>query len=271
MSEPCRIAVIIPCFNHGEFLPEAVASVVDAKRDDTEVVVVDDGSTDARTQSEMDVLRKKGICVIRQENKGLSAARNTGVRASHGDYIFPLDADDRMRSGWIDRGLRILKENRRVGVVYGDVEFFGTRTGRWEVGTLKVERLLQKNCIVASALYRRAVWQQNGGYDETMVHGFEDWDFWIGAVEHGWHFEYMPEVFFDYRKAEESMLTRASEFEDAVRGFVARKHGGLYREAWLSAIRERESLLEERLSITWTFHHLRKLLKARLRQRFGRA
>ena len=82
-------------------------------RDDLELIVVDDGSTDERTRKEMDALSTRGIKVIRQENKGLAGARNAGVLASQGEYIFPLDADDRLRPGWIDRGIGILLRIRK--------------------------------------------------------------------------------------------------------------------------------------------------------------
>src|ERR1035437_4628757 len=100
MSKPCKVSVVIPCFNHGEFLPEAVASVTQIGRDDVELIVVDDGSTDELTGREMDKLVAQGIKVVQQGNKGLAAARNAGILAAQGEYIFPLDADDRLRPGW---------------------------------------------------------------------------------------------------------------------------------------------------------------------------
>jgi glycosyltransferase involved in cell wall biosynthesis len=271
MNESCKVSVVIPCFNHGEFLPEAVASVISAKRDDMELIVVDDGSTDEQTRKEMDALFEQRINVVRQQNKGLPAARNAGIAASHGEYIFPLDADDRMRSGWIDRGIEILDVNPQVGVVCGDVEFFGTRTGRWHVGTMNVRRLLERNYFPCSALYRRSVWEQNGGYDVEMLQGFEDWDFWVGAVERGWQFEYMPEVFFDYRKTKESMITRVLAFEEEAAEFIARKHNRLCRKVWLSAVRERDSLATERESLKWTLRNLSRLLKARIKRKLAGA
>src|SRR6185437_4806309 len=141
----------IPCFNHGEFLPEAVASVLAMKRDDVELIVVDDGSTDERTHKEMSVLIASGISVIRQENKGLSSARNAGIRASKGEYILPLDADNRLRPGCIDHGTRILGPDPQVGVVYGDAEYIGIRAGRWRVGPFNQNQLLERNYIDACA------------------------------------------------------------------------------------------------------------------------
>lgn len=242
VSGAYRISVVIPCFNHGEFLPEAVASVTGMGRQDIELIVVDDGSTDERTRKEMGTLCAQGIKVIRQENRGLSAARNAAIVESQGEYIFPLDADDRMRSGWVDRAIEILDSNPKVGIAYGDMEFFGTKRGRWRPGPFKPELLLGQNSIPASALYRRLVWEQNGGYDETMRQGYEDWDLWLGALERDWVFAYLPEVLFDYRKAHESMLTRASRSLSQTEDYVARKHGPLYRRAWLRYSTERMSI-----------------------------
>jgi glycosyltransferase involved in cell wall biosynthesis len=263
MSSSCNISVIIPCFNHGEFLQAAVASVTSIRRDDIELIVVDDGSTDERTRREMDALCALGIKVIRQENKGLAGARNSGVRASKGRYILPLDADDLLRPGWIARAIGILDSDTQVGVVYGDAQCFGTSTLHWIVGPFDTHRLLRDNFIHASALYRRTVWEQNDGYDGTMpVQGFEDWDFWIGALERGWRFAYLPEVFFEYRRAQDSMITRAVRSQDQVREFVARKHSLLYRQAWAS-------LADERRSVKATLGNLMALLYSRGMQKAG--
>jgi glycosyltransferase involved in cell wall biosynthesis len=262
MTKSYKVSVVIPCFNHGEFLPEAVTSVTQTGRDDIELIVVDDGSTDELTCREMNKLVAQGVKVIRQgKNKGLAAARNAGILASVGQFIFPLDADDHLRSGWIDNGIQILTANPQVGVVYGDAEYFGTRTGRWHVGPFERDRLLRWNYIPVSAIYRRAIWEQNTGYDGTMpVQGLEDWDFWLGALEHGWQFAYVPEVLFDYRIAKESMITRSHGFEKQVEEFIVVKHGPLFRQAWLQLANQQESL-------KWTFRNFSRLLKSRLKQK----
>src|ERR1700740_2534850 len=99
MTKTCKVTVVIPCFNHGEFLPEAVEGVIALKREDVELIVVDDGSTDERTRKEMDGLAERGIATIRQENKGLAAARNAGIAAAKGEDIFPLEGDGPLRGG----------------------------------------------------------------------------------------------------------------------------------------------------------------------------
>lgn len=264
VTKSYKVSIVIPCFNHGEFLSEAVASVIQIGRGDVELIVVDDGSTDERTGVEMDKLVAQGIHVIQQPNKGLAAARNAGVLASQAQYILPLDADDRLRPGWLDRGIEILNSDPKVGVVYGDAERFGAQLGRWCVGSFDTEKLLNWNYIHASALYRRSIWEQNGGYDGTMpVQGFEDWDFWLAALERGWQFAYLPEVFFEYRQSEGSMIKRARAFERQVEDFIAKKHGPLYRQAWLQLLTQQESLRA-------TILNLRRLLKSRLIQKLQR-
>lgn len=259
---PPLISVIIPCYNHGEFLPEAVASVLAANRPDTEAIIVDDGSTDERTRKEMDALEAQGIRIVHQENKGLSAARNAGIRASRGEYIFPLDADDRACPRSIDGAIQALNANPPTGVVYGDVQFIGARTDRWITGPFDLHRLMQSNFIACSALFRRAVWEQNGGYDERMRQGFEDWEFWLSAFEHGWRFTYVPEVFFQYRQHNESMLTQARKVEFSVAEYIASKHAALYR-------RECVQLAFEHDSGKATFRNLRRIIKARLKAKLG--
>jgi len=272
MTKSPKISVIVPCFNHGEFLPEAVASVTSMNRDDVELIVVDDGSTDERTRKEMDVLEATGIFVIRQEHKGLAAARNAGISASRGEYILPLDADNRIRPAYIEHGIRVLDANPKVGVVYGDqyrIPHNGANDprrplGRASPGPLLPSRLMACNYIDACAVYRRVIWEQNGGYDATMpFQGLEDWDFWLGALEHGWEFHYVPQILFDYRVSGDSMITRTYDRDAEIHAFLGNKHGRLYRDAWAELAVEHESGKA-------TFRNLRRLIKLRIAQKLAR-
>ena len=262
VNRPAKVSVVIPCFNHGEFLPEAVASVMATKRDDLEIIVVDDGSTDERTRQETDTLASQGIALIRKENGGPAAARNAAIAVAHGEYIFPLDADDHLRPDCLGREVEILDANPKVGVVYSDGEYFGIRSGRWNIGPFDPNRLLNWNYIAACALFRRCIWEQSGGYEEAkVVQGLEDWDFWLGALEHGWEFAYVPEVLFEYRVAKRSMITSTFGSEPQIEAFIGMKHGLLYEQAWRQMAREHESAKA-------TFRNLRRLLKARFRREF---
>jgi glycosyltransferase involved in cell wall biosynthesis len=260
---PPKLSVVMPCFNHGEFIGEAVASVAAARREDLELIVIDDGSTDERTLREMDRLERQGLRVLRQKNGGLASARNAGITAATSEYIVPLDADDRLRTEWIDQGLAILDRQSTVGVVYGDAQCFGTRSYLWRTGPFYAEPLMHANYIHACALFRRSVWEQNGGYDGTMpTQGLEDWDFWLGALERGWEFSYLPAIFFEYRQRCGSMIASANDVHEQIVEFVAKKHGPLYRKRWLILAQERQSAAK-------TARRLSKLLNARAKDRFS--
>src|SRR5262245_7459893 len=98
-----KVSVVIPCFNLGAFLGEAIQSAVNQTRPPHEILVVDDGSTDPDTREVLDGVRVPGTRVVRSPNRGLSAARNLGVRESSGSLICCLDADDRLAPDWLER------------------------------------------------------------------------------------------------------------------------------------------------------------------------
>jgi glycosyltransferase involved in cell wall biosynthesis len=224
MSAKPIISVVIPCYDQGEWLPEAVASVTDLRRDDVELIVVDDGSSDGRTLREMDRLARRGIQVVRQPNKGLGGARNAGVRAARGEFILPLDSDNRIREPYVTAGVRLLQDRSEVGVVYGDAEFFGDRKGPWRVREFDLAELCRDNFIDACALYRKAVWESVGGYDENMPWmGWEDWEFWIRTAMRGWEFVHLDAVAFEYRVRTGSMLSGIKAHEDELLDYIFTK------------------------------------------------
>lgn len=203
------VSIIIPCFNDGRYLREAIASAQKhPDRNAYEIIVVNDGSSDSITLEILTALEQAGYHVIHQANRGLAAARNTGVKAALGNFILPLDSDNRVRTNYIAEGVPVLERNPRVGVVYGNSEFFGDRTGINHVPEFSLAQLVQGNFIDACALYRRAVWEEVGGYDEDMRLGWEDWDFWLRVASKNWGFVHIDSVLFDYRVRQGSMISQ---------------------------------------------------------------
>jgi glycosyltransferase involved in cell wall biosynthesis len=136
------ISIIIPCYNQGIYLEEALQSVFQG--DDKsiyEIIIVNDGSTDKNTLNILKELSAKGYTVINQPNKGLGAARNTGIREARGKYILPLDSDNKIRPEYIYEGIKLLNEDPLLDVVYGNAEYFGERAGIWESGEFNLQRL----------------------------------------------------------------------------------------------------------------------------------
>jgi len=193
-----QVSVVTPCLNHGELLLEAVSSVESITEVSCEVVIVDDGSTADETIRILDRLRAAGHRVIAAPHRGLSAARNVGVAAAKADYILALDADNRIRPGFLKDATATLDETPEIGVVYGDRWDFGLHSGLAEVGPFDLPRILWRNYIDACALFRKSAWADAGGYDESLDF-YEDWAFWIAVADVGWSFAYREGAAFDYR------------------------------------------------------------------------
>ena len=201
------ITVVITCFNYGSFLPEAVASALDQAGGRPRVLVVDDGSTDPVTLSAIDRL-PAGVDLIRQENGGLSVARNTGLHAAQSPYLIALDADDRLLPDALQRLRAPLDNDPQLGFSYGWSEFFGN----WE-GTLKFPpydpyKLLYRHIVGSTALLRRELFEDVGGFDPTFT-AYEDWEFWVHAMAHGWRGRSIDEVTLLYRRHGRTMFVDA--------------------------------------------------------------
>jgi len=170
-----RVAVIIPCHNDGRLAEEAVASI--QEEEPVEVVVVDDGSTDAETLERLDVLAQAGVRIVRRENGGLGAARSTGLEATSAPLVYPLDADDLLEPGALAAMAKVLEDNPEAGFTWGDYTVFGNYQGRYRSPDRFLPwTLTYVNPYPVSSMFRRDVLERAGGW-----HGwaYEDWDLWL--------------------------------------------------------------------------------------------
>jgi glycosyltransferase involved in cell wall biosynthesis len=225
------VSIVIPCFDDGTFLLDAIASVERAVRVPYELIVVNDGSQDAETLETLTCLRHAGYRVIDQEHRGLAAARNRGIDGASCSRFLPLDADNRLRPGFVEAALEVLDRDPAVMAVYGDRAEFGLRSGRVTVGVPDLNRLLCGNYIDACAVIRREAWLACGGYDAEMpVQGMEDWDLWVSMLEREFTLHRLDMETFDYRVRPDSLLTTASspEAQAAVERYVLAKHAPFY-------------------------------------------
>lgn len=251
-SQP-RVSVIVPCFNDGDYVIDAVASV-ERNAAAAEVIIVDDGSTEQRTRDVLGALREAGHRVIEQEHAGLSAARNRGIAAASGEFFIPLDADNRLLPDSVEEAVALLDADPAAGVVYGDRREFGARRRDVEVPELDSARMLWSNYIDACAVVRRTAWQETGGYDPAF-HDWEDWDFWLGLIERGWKFIHLPRPAFEYRIRPGSLqhqFLQRSDHSPELRRIYA-KHPALIAEqaaeALVTAHTERRQLLHDAESL----------------------
>jgi len=235
-----KISVIIPCFNQGAYLEEAVNSVLDQTFQDFEILVVDDGSTDAETIRMLEDYEKPKTRVIRTNNQGLSAARNNGIREAKGDYILPLDADDKIGPGYLEDAVLILDNHPEIGIVYCEASYFGVKGGRWDMPEYSPDKMLNHNVIFCTSLFRKADWEAVGGYNVNMVYGWEDWDFWLSLIHRGKKVYRIPKVHFFYRIREVSMIQAMNEEKQFfMRLHAILNHRDLYRQVAEINIRAR--------------------------------
>ncbi len=210
------LSIIVPTHNDGAYLIDALASAERCRLPKTELIIVDDGSSDAATLGILAALRKRGYYVLEKPNGGLSSARNAAIAEARGSYILPLDADNRLRPHFVKAAVELLDQEPGVAVVYGDRQLFGASTELILVPDYDLSKMLGGNYVDACALFRRILWEEIGGYDEEMC-GFEDWEFWIRTGSCGWRFRHLSMLALDYRVRPNSLV------EQCLRGETRRK------------------------------------------------
>jgi glycosyltransferase involved in cell wall biosynthesis len=229
-SDQPRVAVIVPCYRDGELAAEAVASV--RENEPVELVVVDDGSDDAPTLAALERMESEGVPVVRHEqNRGLSAARNTGVAATSARYVFTLDSDD-VAIGHLLRAMADrLDEEPGTGVCFGDYEEFGSvHHIRAVPARLDPFRLAFTNEYPVSALFRRDLLESVGGW--APIEAYEDWHMWMTLAERGEtgvHFGFGV-ITFRKRMHGERMLSKARTVHARLYSRLQADHPRLFGE-----------------------------------------
>ncbi len=225
MKDPA-ISVVLPTHNGSRYLDQAIGSVVRQSRQDWELMVVNDASTD-KTPAMIDrwAARDDRITAIHlPENRKLPGALNDGFARAKGDFHTWTSDDNWYHPQALARMIEVLQGNAGVGIVYADqivVDEYGSIMGRSQSGT--ADDLHITNEIGACFLYRREVTSALDGYDEDLF-GAEDYDFWLRAVLR-YRFHHLGEFLYYYRVQGESLTSRkyhlvAENVEKAVRRWL---------------------------------------------------
>lgn len=211
LADSPEVSIIIPCFNHGAFLREALASVLSQNSNVAlEIIIVDDGSSDPETIETLQQLSLDGFQILHQENAGVAAARNLGVASSTAPFYIPLDSDNLLLSPYLLAGLSWLKNNPACAVVFGDAKIFGEKEGTWCNHPVRLEEMAFENYIDNCALIRKTAWEKVGGYDvKVPVPTREDYIFWLDLLKAGFDFHHLSEYCFAYRFRNESKVRKS--------------------------------------------------------------
>jgi glycosyltransferase involved in cell wall biosynthesis len=243
-GEP-RVSVVIPCFNYGRYLADAVESTLAGTLRDVEIIIVDDGSTDDSrdvAQRLIDDHPEAAIELIAQPNCGAPGqVRNVGIERARGDYILCLDADDKIHPDFLRACVAALEAAPGAGIAYADLQMFDEAdTLQQPPPTWNSRVECDCNFVGSASVFRRAAWDQVGGYetDLAMV-GYEDWDFWVGCVEQGWTGVKAPGALWYYRVHGGSIYSTHVRRDQELKARIVLKHPSLYCEtqrAWATAI-----------------------------------
>lgn len=212
-----KVSTIIPSYNCAKFLPDAIDSVLAQTYQDFEIIVVDDGSIDNTKNIVERYTKRYGekIRYIYQSNRGLAAARNTGLRHSRGEYIALLDADDEWLSNRLAEGVKGMEENPSVGLVHansvriseiGDVIRVNKRNPRFLSGWIfKYLFLRRADISCPTVLFRKECTDRLGGFDEGLTRlGCEDRELWL-RIAKKYPFFYINKILARYRVRGNSM------------------------------------------------------------------
>lgn len=226
------VSVITPYYNTDEVFLDTARSLLNQSLQQFEWIIVDDGSTD-----EASVLQLRDVAagdarirVIRQENAGPAAARNTAFKQSRGRYIGLLDSDDMLEPTFLEKCVWFLESNPNFGfcntwsVNFGDEQFL------WTTGFERGAAHLDANSGPPLSVIRRDAFEASGGFDESIRLGHEDWDFWLALANAGYWGHTLPEFQEWYRKRTSGRFYQLMQSGSVHREFEARiaaKHGHL--------------------------------------------
>ncbi|MEO6731326.1 MAG: glycosyltransferase family A protein [Ferruginibacter sp.] len=244
-----EVSVIIPCYNQGVYIEEAINSVLAQTFTDLEIIVVNDGSNDGHTLSVLNALQTPKTRVFHTNNKGVSAARNYGIAQSSGQFILPLDADDWIDSKFLSASVPLLKQNSLLEIVGTGARYFGEISTTELLPDYSPRRHLLQNLFFNTSLFRRSGFEKINGYDESLQDGWEDWDMFLRLIDQPQQVYMIKEFLLHYRiKALSRNAGLITEKKQRVEQQLFLKHIDKYMRHFpepIQALRNSESLQQQ--------------------------
>ncbi len=248
--------VVIPCFNGSATLERALGSALGQSVPPTEIIVVDDGSSDIEASEAIVARHAPRVRLVRQSNRGPGAARNVAARLASTTWLAFLDADDAWREGKMARQFDLVTD-AQVGLIHDS----GEKRGAISPPTPTFDDLWRHNWVrTSSAVVRRDAFLSVGGFDEDRdLIGAEDYNLWLRISASGWKFAAHDEFLIDYTPAADSIT---SQVERCARGELwnIRKLQG---HLGLDPLRVEQKLLEIQIVFARDLLHCRSMHAAR--------
>lgn len=219
-SQKRAVGVVIPVYRTPTaYLKELFDSTCGEMEADDQVVWVDDGSfsNDLDSWFAKNLPKDKHAVIRLERNRGVAAAMNRGIEhLIHCEFIVTMGSDDIFFPNYVRRAKQALVRNTKVDVVVPQIELFETQTGvlRPSRSALWLARLWNRNHIPAGSMFRRKMWEKLGGFDESLLGTYEDWDFWVRARLSGHRFKLFKGIGYRYRVRPDS-VSRQVNFKRA--------------------------------------------------------
>ncbi|MBD0325303.1 MAG: glycosyltransferase family 2 protein, partial [Pyrinomonadaceae bacterium] len=211
--EAPAVSVVVPAYNVSQYIAEALDSVRAQTFKDYEIIVVNDGSPDTEELERVLEPYFSEIVYLKQENRGLSGARNTGIRAARAPLIALLDGDDLWEPEFLNAMLSELQRDPAIDVLYSDALHFGDtpEAGRTYMelypseGEVSFEAILTQRCnIISCIVARREIMLRVGLFDESL-RSSEDFDMWLRILKAGGRIAYLRQPLMRYRRHRASL------------------------------------------------------------------
>lgn len=230
------VSVVIPCFNHGDVLADAIDSALGQLHSPIEVIVVDDGSTD-ETPRVASAYHDR-VRFVSKPNGGPSSARNVGLSFATGQFVLFLDADDKLEPDFVTATIDALRRHPNAAFAYTQLRLFGREEGITEAPPYSVEALKENNFISVTALFRASVFDV-ARYDESLRGTWEDWDLYLTLAEHDLGGVLVDRPLVLYRRHDASLSRNDQADRSVLRGLkrmaMWRRHPTLY--PWRERVR----------------------------------
>lgn len=243
MSSLAKVSVVIPYYNNANTIIQTLQSVLNQNYKFIEIIIVDDGSKDKTYEILVEFIKTysiKNLQIIKQENQGPSLARNNGANHASGKYLVFIDADDYIDCRYIEKCISIIDNHSEIEIIYSDVEFFGSKNGKWKLADYKISSFLTGNCIPIFAMIKTDTFLEVGGFDQNLKYT-EDFELWIKIIKKYGNCVYkIQEILYYYRKSEEMTSITDNEDEDDLVGksflYIYNKHYDFYKQNNLDII-----------------------------------
>lgn len=259
-----RVSIVIPVFNQARYVQETVRSARGSQYDDLEIVVVNDGSTDPRVGEELRALRDV-VLVEHASNRKVAAARNSGIAASSGELVMPLDADDLVDPTYVPKAVKALLRNRELAYIGCYSQNFGLLDSTYvPVGHVPNLMLFLHTDGRCTKLFSREALDRVGGYDEELP-AFEDWDLYLTLAKRGLKGDVIPEQLFFYRRhAGSTVFTWSNDKRIELLQYLMRKHRDVLRDRY-------EAVVLNLLHLWKTYYEVSESVLLQRRQQAGPA